>query len=196
MLRGLSKLLGVSIGLTFAAPGGAAVYLTRSVIVFRTFGEIYSLIPGLMGRYIRAGYYHLTLTKCPMNLNMGIFSKFNHRDSYIGDMVMIGSYCSIGLVTMEDRSACAEKSSILSRSPQHNFSDPSRLVMDESNPPTRVTVGFDSHIGAGCMVLANIGKKCIIGPGSVVVSDIDDYAIALGNPARVVKRREMPTAST
>lgn len=190
MLRRFLKSLIVFLGLVFAAPGAAACHLTKSVNMFRTFGEVYSLVPGLIGRYIRAGYYHMTLAKCPLNLNIGIFSKFNHRESQVGDMVMIGSYCSIGLVTLADRSACAEKTSILSRSPQHNFTDPNRLVMSESNSPSRVTIGYDSHVGAGCMVLANIGEKCIVGPGSVVVADIDDYSIALGNPARVVRKRE------
>src|SRR5687768_5128932 len=123
MLRGALKNVALFIGLVGAAPGAAACRLTGSVNVFRTFGEIYSLIPGLTGRYIRAAYYHMTLAKCPLNLNIGIFSKFNHRESEVGDLVMIGSYCSIGLVTLADHSACAEKSSILSRSPQHNFTD-------------------------------------------------------------------------
>ena len=188
--------MAVFTGLVLAAPAAAACRVTRSVNVFRTFGEVYSLIPGLIGRYVRAAYYHMTLAKCPLNLNIGIFSKFNHRESEVGNGVMIGSYCSNGLVPLPDRSACAEKTSILSRSPQHNFTDPSRLVMSESNPPTRVLVGFDSHIGAGCIVLANVGEKCIIGPGSVVVTDINDYSIALGNPARVVRRREKVSDAT
>lgn len=190
MLRRTVKGVGLFVGLLLAAPGAAASHLTGSVNVFRTWGELYSLIPGLIGRYVRAAYYHMTLAKCPMNLNIGIFSKFNHRQSEVGNGVMIGSYCSIGLVTFADHSACAEKTSILSHSPQHNFTDTSRLVLSESNPPTRVTVGYDSHIGAGCMVLADIGEKCIIGPGSVVVNDIEDYSIAVGNPARVVRKRE------
>jgi acetyltransferase-like isoleucine patch superfamily enzyme len=178
--------------MVLAAPGTAACRLTGSVTIFRTFAETYSLVPGRIGRYVRAAYYHLTLAKCPLDVNIGVFSKFNHRASEVGEGVMIGAYCSIGLVTFKDHSACAEKSSILSRSPQHNFTDPSRLVLSESNPPSRVTVGYDSHIGAGCMVLANIGERCIIGPGSVVVSDIEDYSVAVGNPARVVRRRDRP----
>jgi acetyltransferase-like isoleucine patch superfamily enzyme len=195
MLRTAFKGVAIAIGFVLAAPGAAAAQLTGSVNMFRTWGEIYSLLPGLVGRYVRAAYYHMTLARCPMNLNIGIFSKFNHRQSEVGDRVMIGSYCSIGLVTFADHSACAERSSILSRTPQHNFTDPSRLVLAESNAPSRVTVGYDTHIGAGCIVLADIGAKCIIGPGSVVVSDIEEYSIAVGNPARVVRRRERPAGT-
>ena len=33
----------------------------------------------------------------------------------------------------------------------------------------------------------SIGKKCVIGGGSVVTRDIPDYCVAVGSPARVVK---------
>lgn len=189
MLRRYLKKLGLLIGLVIAAPGAACYRLTGSVSAFRAFGEAYSLVPGLLGKYVRAAYYHITLKRCPMNLNMGIFSKFNHPESEVGDGVMIGAYCSIGLVTLKDHSACAERTSILSSSPQHNFTDPGRLVLSESNPPSRVTIGYDSHVGAACVVLADVGEKCLIGPGSVVVNEIGDHSVAVGNPARTVKHR-------
>ncbi|HEX4937284.1 MAG TPA: acyltransferase, partial [Candidatus Kapabacteria bacterium] len=34
-----------------------------------------------------------------------------------------------------------------------------------------------------------VGKKCIIGAGSVVTDDVEDYSIVVGNPAKVVKKR-------
>jgi len=34
-----------------------------------------------------------------------------------------------------------------------------------------------------------IGRDCIIGTGAVVKSDIPDYSIAVGIPARVIKDR-------
>jgi virginiamycin A acetyltransferase len=37
--------------------------------------------------------------------------------------------------------------------------------------------------------MANIGKKCVIGAGSVVIKDIPDYSIVGGNPAKVLKSR-------
>lgn len=189
MLRRTLKRLGLLVGWLIAAPGGGAYRLTSSVSAFRAFGEAYSLLPGLLGKYTRAAYYHMTLERCPMNVNIGIFSKFNHPESEVGDGVMIGAYCSIGLVTLENYSACAERTSILSSSPQHNFDDPNRLVLSESNPPSRVTIGYDSHVGAACVILANVGRKCLVGPGSVVVNELDDHSIAVGNPARAVKQR-------
>lgn len=55
-----------------------------------------------------------------------------------------------------------------------------------------VIIGDDVWIGAGAKILMNvrIGTGAVIGANAVVVSNIPDYAIAVGIPARVVKYRE------
>lgn len=52
-----------------------------------------------------------------------------------------------------------------------------------------VKVGVGSHIGAGTTIIPNlkIGKWCTIGAGSVVIKDVPDYAVIVGNPAKVIK---------
>jgi acetyltransferase-like isoleucine patch superfamily enzyme len=51
-------------------------------------------------------------------------------------------------------------------------------------------VGVGASIGANSTVLpdVNIGKGAFIGAGSVVTRDVPDGVVALGNPARVVKK--------
>lgn len=53
-----------------------------------------------------------------------------------------------------------------------------------------IIIGEGSWIGERCVVLpgVTIGKKCVIGSGSVVNKSIPDYCIAVGNPARVIKK--------
>ncbi|NYT32993.1 acyltransferase [Rhizobium sp. WYCCWR 11128] len=55
-----------------------------------------------------------------------------------------------------------------------------------------VEIGNDVWIGAGAKILMNvkIGNGAVIGANAVVISDIPEYAIAVGSPARVVKYRE------
>lgn len=55
-----------------------------------------------------------------------------------------------------------------------------------------VSVGEGSHIGIGASIIqgVKIGKWAIIGAGSVILKDIEDYAVAVGNPARVIKYTE------
>jgi sugar O-acyltransferase (sialic acid O-acetyltransferase NeuD family) len=52
-----------------------------------------------------------------------------------------------------------------------------------------VHVGEGSHIGVGACVIPGIkiGKWVTIGAGTVVISDIPDFATAVGNPARIIK---------
>jgi UDP-2-acetamido-3-amino-2,3-dideoxy-glucuronate N-acetyltransferase len=51
------------------------------------------------------------------------------------------------------------------------------------------TIRSGARIGANATILAGVivGKETIIGAGAVVTSDIPDYKVALGIPARVVK---------
>lgn len=52
-----------------------------------------------------------------------------------------------------------------------------------------VEIGEGTLIGAGATVIPGkkIGKWATIGAGSVVVKDVPDFAVAVGNPARVIK---------
>ena len=53
-----------------------------------------------------------------------------------------------------------------------------------------VKVGDYTHLGTNSTIMAGvtIGERCQIGAGSVVTKDIPPYSVAVGNPARVVKR--------
>ena len=52
-----------------------------------------------------------------------------------------------------------------------------------------VIIGEGSWIGEHVSILgASIGKHCVIGANSVVTKDIPDYSIAVGVPAKVIKR--------
>ena len=38
-----------------------------------------------------------------------------------------------------------------------------------------------------------IGKKCVIGAGSIVTKSIPDFSIAVGNPAKIIKEYNFDT---
>lgn len=53
-------------------------------------------------------------------------------------------------------------------------------------------IGENAIIGANVTLLpgVKIGKNALIGAGSVVTKDVPDYCVAVGNPARVIKKIE------
>ena len=57
-----------------------------------------------------------------------------------------------------------------------------------------VSIGDGSWIGENvCILGANIGKHSVIGANSVVLQDIPDYCVAVGSPARVVRKYDFET---
>ena len=54
----------------------------------------------------------------------------------------------------------------------------------------KVTIDDGAVIGPGSIITmgTTIGKNAIIGAGSVVSNKIPDFSVALGNPARVIKK--------
>ena len=52
-----------------------------------------------------------------------------------------------------------------------------------------VRVGQGTWIGNGAIVMADIGRDCVIGAGAVVTTAIPDRSVAVGVPARVIRVR-------
>lgn len=52
-----------------------------------------------------------------------------------------------------------------------------------------VSIGLGAHIGAGAVIIPGIkiGKWVTVGAGAVVIRDISDYAVVVGNPAKIIK---------
>ena len=54
---------------------------------------------------------------------------------------------------------------------------------------SNVVIGDGSWIGENvCIQGCKIGKHCVVGSNSVVTKDVPDYSVAVGAPAKVVKR--------
>lgn len=102
--------------------------------------------------------------------------------------VYIGAFCSIA-------------SNVVIQEYNHNLQKPSTYdvlshLFDETNTEMVTSKGDiviedGVWIGSNSVILSgvHIGRGAVIGAGAVVVNDIPAYAIAVGNPAKVVKYR-------
>lgn len=59
----------------------------------------------------------------------------------------------------------------------------------------KTIIGNDVWIGYGAIIKqgVKIGNGAVIGFGSIVTKDVEDYAIVAGNPAKVIRYREVDT---
>lgn len=74
--------------------------------------------------------------------------------------------------------------------PIHPLDYKSRNTFIETAKP--ITIGKNCWLGGNVVVLPDvtIGDGCVIGAGSVVTKDIPENSLAVGNPARVIKKIE------
>jgi acetyltransferase-like isoleucine patch superfamily enzyme len=92
----------------------------------------------------------------------------------------LGNYCSVAphvqIGGMEHAWRSGSTSPFLSDRHVHN---------------RRTTIGEDVWIGASAIIRqgVSIGRGSIVGAGSLVLHDIPPYAMAVGNPARILKKR-------
>lgn len=99
------------------------------------------------------------------------FSAYRGRIT-IGDDVQIAPYCAFYPYN-------------------HEISPSIPIKKQDFKTKGEIIIGDDALLGIGVTVLdgVKIGKSAVIGAGSVVSSDIPDYATAVGVPARVIEIR-------
>jgi len=72
----------------------------------------------------------------------------------------------------------------------HGYEDVTRSISRQTQPEKPVTIGDGSWLGTGTVVLpgATIGRNVAVGANSVVTGELPDYCVAVGAPARVIRR--------
>ena len=171
--------------LTCVWPMAALAGFGRFPEVFRLGAQAYSLVPGLVGDYLRIAYYRLTLTRCALASRVAFGSFFAHPDARIGRGVYIGSYCILGNAEIGDRTQIASGVQVLSGRHQHTRGNDGAITGSDQGVFTTVRIGPDCWIGAAAIIMADVGAGTTIGAGAVVTKAIPAGVTAVGNPARV-----------
>jgi acetyltransferase-like isoleucine patch superfamily enzyme len=113
------------------------------------------------------------------------------RGLVIGDRCVIGArtiLTSHGSISIGDDVWFGQ--SIFVSDASHGYQDPETPIGDQLDDHQPVSIGSGTWIGHGAVILpgAQIGRQVVIGAGSVVRGVIPDHSIAVGVPAKVVRR--------
>ena len=132
---------------------------------------------------------------------MGNYFSCGHRVT-IREFTKFGEHCSIG--TLDDIQGysefgnyCRLHSNVhigqISKLEDFVFVYPYVVFTNDPTPPSNVCigpiVGAYSQIATGSVLLpgVKIGKHCLVGAGSIVGKNLDDYQLAVGTPAQMIK---------
>lgn len=128
-------------------------------------------------------------------------SKYNDQEFtpeiIIGDSTYIGNNCHIvacNKVQIGKEVLIADRCYLSDN--LHEYRDIDRSIGNNVLlVPGEINIGDHSWLGDNVSVFGDvtIGKHCVIGANSVVIQDIPDYSVAVGIPARVVKRYDFAT---
>ncbi len=109
----------------------------------------------------------------------------------IGDRCLIGRGSGIvGHFSIEIGNDVWTGHNVYITDQNHGYEDVSRPISQQSQAERAVKIGDGSWLGYGSVVLpgVTIGKHVVVGANSVVTHDIPDYSVAVGVPAKVIKR--------
>ncbi|WP_425511158.1 acyltransferase [sulfur-oxidizing endosymbiont of Gigantopelta aegis] len=157
---------------------------------FMSFSQLLSLLPGKLGSYLRIAFYRHTMAYCHPNVVISFATLFSQADTEIHEGVYIGPQCNIGMCRIGKNALIASGVHIMSGKHQHDFADLEQPIQQQGGHFEKISIGEDCWIGNGALIMANVGKHCVVGAGSVVTTEVPDYAIVVGNPAKVVKMRK------
>lgn len=116
---------------------------------------------------------------CPWNLVMGDHASIGEEAwIYSLDVIAIGDFACVG-----------QRVQLLTGS--HDISDPAFHLVTKP-----ITIGRGAWIAASAIVLpgVEVGDMAVVGAGSVVTRSVPPYAVVGGNPAKVIKTRQMDAA--
>ncbi|WP_164103324.1 acyltransferase [Candidatus Laterigemmans baculatus] len=193
-MKKIAKRLVYSAACVLVAPLWLAVFCHAAIWgrgrALSSWSQTIGLLPGQCGVYLRRAFYSGVLEKVDEDCVISFGVLFSHPKTAIGRSAYIGPYSVIGEVDIQDDVLIGSQVSIMNGSKQHGIERLDCPIREQPGTWPRVTIGTDSWLGDRAIVMADVGKHCVVGAGAVVTRPVPDYAIVVGNPARIVKYRQ------
>jgi virginiamycin A acetyltransferase len=151
--------------------------------------QVLSLLPGLLGQYLRRAFYSRVLAHCHYTATIEFGVLFSKAGARIEENVYIGPRCHIGLAHIERESLLGAGVHVTSGSQTHGFGDLGVPLREQSGILVQVRIGAGAWIGSAAVVMADVGRDTIVGAGAVVTKPLANGVIAAGVPARIIRNR-------
>jgi acetyltransferase-like isoleucine patch superfamily enzyme len=169
--------------------------ISKIAYQFYRFKKLRPFILSLIRKLEKGDFYSVTLRKifCDYHqIVIGMYSYGCFNPNCINAYTQIGRYCSFA------EGVCIFNGNhpLNYQSLHPFFYNPKlRYVKEEKIVRRHIEIGHDVWVGRNAIItpsVTNIGNGAVIGAGAVVTKDVPDFAVVVGNPARVIKYRFEP----
>ncbi len=187
LVKTIAKGVGWLIALPYLFSYAIFIVVLGRDRAFTLISESIAIAPGVFGVYARQAYYGCVLQHVGSDVYFGFMSLLSKPGAVIGDGVYIGRFCTLGLVELGDDVMLADGVQVLSGRHQHGAeSIRHQALRDNPIKFQKVTIQEGAWLGAGCIVMADVGKRAIVGAGAVVVKPVQADAKVGGVPAKTL----------
>lgn len=199
-MRELVKTLARGVAVAAVTPALASFFLRRLVLgadrALEGSTQALALLPGMTGAYLRRAFLMHAIQFCDRSATVQFGTIFSQAGARLDANVYVGPGCHLGLVHLERDVLLGAGVHIPSGGETHGTTDVDRPIREQPGAPIVVRVGEGTWVGSAAIILADVGRHCVIGAGAVVTKPLPDYVVAAGVPARVIRsRRSAPVGA-
>lgn len=128
-------------------------------------------------------------------LKFAILLAYEKSTLTLGDRVYIGDYSTVRAtrtqITIGADTIVGSHVKLIATN--HAYLRKDMIIRDQDIDTVKIGlhIGKDCWLGAGCCILPGVtlGDGVVVGANSVVTKNVPNYAVVVGNPAKIIKYR-------